>query len=144
MTDQMKAPAVYECVVVSLPEGKSGTELALDADETYLYWETINRSERTVDRPQAPAEKSREAQARFREEMRNYFEVAGRGASEIHKINIMLISRTTGEQILLTTGHPMIPDHAHPIFSRDSKRVLIQSGILTAGKALNLMVVHVP
>ena len=38
----------------------------------------------------------------------------------------------------------MRPDHAYPIFSRDSKRVLIQSGMLTNGKALNLMTVSIP
>ena len=58
--------------------------------------------------------------------------------------NIILIKRAMGEQILLSTGHPMTPDHAHPIFSRDSKRVLIQSALLTDGKNLNLMVINVP
>ncbi|MDR3187894.1 MAG: oligogalacturonate lyase family protein [Prevotellaceae bacterium] len=55
--------------------------------------------------------------------------------------SVYAINRQTGERILLTTGHRMRPDHAHPIVSRDSKRVLIQSGMLTNGKALNLMTV---
>ena len=63
---------------------------------------------------------------------------------DTHYGNITLIHRATGEQILLSTGHPMIPDHAHPIFSPDSKRVLIQSALLTNGKNLNLMVLNVP
>jgi len=58
--------------------------------------------------------------------------------------NIILIDRTTCEQILLSAGHPMRPDHAHPTFSRDGKRILIQSALLTDGKNLNLMVINVP
>jgi oligogalacturonide lyase len=57
------------------------------------------------------------------------------------KGSVYAINRQTGERILLTTGHRMRPDHTHPIFSKDSKRVLIQSGMLTNGKALNLMTV---
>jgi oligogalacturonide lyase len=38
----------------------------------------------------------------------------------------------------------MRPDHTHPIFSPDSKRVLIQSGLFSDGKNLNLMVVTPP
>ena len=60
------------------------------------------------------------------------------------KGSIYVINRETGERTLLTTDHRMRPDHAHPIFSRDSKRVLIQSGMLTNGRALNLMTVSVP
>jgi oligogalacturonide lyase len=58
--------------------------------------------------------------------------------------NIFLIDRSTGERILLTTDHKMRPDHTHPIFSPDSKRVLIQSGRLTDGKSLDLMEVAIP
>ncbi|MDR1417292.1 MAG: oligogalacturonate lyase family protein [Prevotellaceae bacterium] len=58
------------------------------------------------------------------------------------KGSVYAINRLTGERILLTTGHRMRPDHTHPIFSRDSKRVLIQSGLLTNGKSLNLMTVE--
>ena len=57
---------------------------------------------------------------------------------------IILINRATGERTLLSAGHPMRPDHAHPTFSRDSKRILFQSGLLTDGKNLNLMVVNIP
>ena len=60
------------------------------------------------------------------------------------KGNIFLINKATGEKILLTTDHKMKPDHTHPIFSPDSKRVLIQSGLLTDGKSLDLMEVSVP
>jgi oligogalacturonide lyase len=65
-------------------------------------------------------------------------------AGDTFKGSIYVIDRRTGERTLLTTGHRMRPDHAHPIFSRDSKRVLIQSGLLSDGKALNLMTVQVP
>jgi oligogalacturonide lyase len=58
--------------------------------------------------------------------------------------NIYLIDRHNGERILLTTDHKMHPDHAHPIFSPDSRRVAIQSGLLTNGKSLDLMVVDIP
>ena len=58
--------------------------------------------------------------------------------------SIYAINRATGERTLLTTGHIMRPDHTHPIVSKDSKRVLIQSGMLTDGKALNLMTVALP
>jgi len=59
------------------------------------------------------------------------------------KGSIYLINRLTGERKLLTTGHIMRPDHAHPIFSRNSKRILIQSGMLSGGRVLNLMTVEV-
>jgi oligogalacturonide lyase len=58
------------------------------------------------------------------------------------KGSVYAINRQTGERTLLTTGHRMRPDHTHPIFSRDSRRVLIQSGLLTNGKSLNLMTVE--
>jgi oligogalacturonide lyase len=68
----------------------------------------------------------------------------GRWATgDTFKGSVYLINRQTGERTLLTTGHRMKPDHAHPIFSPDSKRILIQSGMLTEGKALNLMTVEV-
>ncbi len=60
------------------------------------------------------------------------------------KGDIYLISRKNGQQILLTTDHKMKPDHTHPIFSPDSKRVLIQSGRLSDGQHLDLMTVDVP
>jgi oligogalacturonide lyase len=58
--------------------------------------------------------------------------------------SVYAISRETGERILLSTGHQMKPDHAHPRVSPDSKRVAIQSGLLTGGKRLCLMTVNLP
>ncbi len=58
--------------------------------------------------------------------------------------SVYLINRKTGRKHLLTTGHRMRPDHTHPNFSLDSKRVLIQSGLLTEGKSLDLMVIEIP
>jgi oligogalacturonide lyase len=58
--------------------------------------------------------------------------------------SLYLIDRTSGEIALLTTGHRMRPDHAHPTFSQDGKRILIQSGLLSGGASLDLMVVNVP
>jgi oligogalacturonide lyase len=58
--------------------------------------------------------------------------------------NITLIDRRDSRQRLLTTDHKMKPDHTHPIFSPDGKRVLIQSGHLTDGKSLDLMTVEIP
>jgi oligogalacturonide lyase len=63
---------------------------------------------------------------------------------DTHSGSIYLIDRENGKRTLLSAGHPMIPDHTHPIFSPDSKRVLIQSGVLTDGKILNLMEISVP
>ncbi len=57
---------------------------------------------------------------------------------------ITLIDRRDGRQRVLTTDHKMKPDHTHPIFSPDSKRVLIQSGHLTDGQSLDLMTVEIP
>jgi oligogalacturonide lyase len=56
--------------------------------------------------------------------------------------NVHLIDRRTGKRTLLTTGHRMRPDHAHPSFSPDGTRLLIQSGLLTDGARLSLIVVH--
>jgi oligogalacturonide lyase len=63
---------------------------------------------------------------------------------DTHKGSIFVINRETGERICLTAKHPMKPDHTHPIFSPDSKRILIQSGILNGGKSLNLLTVETP
>jgi oligogalacturonide lyase len=57
---------------------------------------------------------------------------------------VHLINRSSGETVLLSTGHRMRPDHAHPTFSPDSKRILIQSGLLSDGKSLDLMVIALP
>jgi oligogalacturonide lyase len=58
--------------------------------------------------------------------------------------NVWLINRKTGEMTLLTTDHKMRPDHTHPTFSTDSKRILIQSGRLSNGQSLDLMVIPIP
>jgi oligogalacturonide lyase len=58
--------------------------------------------------------------------------------------DIYLIDRTTGETTLLSTGHMMRPDHAHPTFSPDGKRILIQSGLLSNGTSLDLVVIPIP
>jgi WD40-like Beta Propeller Repeat len=60
------------------------------------------------------------------------------------KGDIYLIDRRSGARTLLTGGHVMRPDHAHPIFSADGRRVLVQSGRLTGGQSLDLVVVAVP
>ncbi|MDR1962621.1 MAG: oligogalacturonate lyase family protein [Planctomycetaceae bacterium] len=67
-----------------------------------------------------------------------------RAVGDTHKGSIFVINRETGERIRLTTGHPMKPDHTHPIFSPDGLRILIQSGILNEGKTLDLMTINVP
>jgi oligogalacturonide lyase len=58
--------------------------------------------------------------------------------------NVWLINRQTGAMTLLTTDHKMRPDHAHPTFSPDSKRILIQSGLLSNGQNLDLMIIPIP
>ena len=58
--------------------------------------------------------------------------------------NITLINVKTGEMRLLTTGHVMKPDHTHPYFSADNKRVLLQSGRFSEGKRLAIMIVDIP
>lgn len=58
--------------------------------------------------------------------------------------DVYLIDRRTGARRVLTSGHVMRPDHAHPIFSADGRRVLIQSGRLTNGASLDLAIVAVP
>ena len=58
--------------------------------------------------------------------------------------NVHLIDRHSGEMTLLSTGHKMRPDHAHPTFSPDSKRILIQSGLFTDGASLDVMVISLP
>ena len=58
--------------------------------------------------------------------------------------NLWLIDRRDGTRTLLTTDHKMKPDHTHPTFSEDCKRILIQSGKWTDGKRLQLVVVPVP
>jgi oligogalacturonide lyase len=55
--------------------------------------------------------------------------------------NVHLIDRKTGGRTLLSTGHRMRPDHAHPSFSPDGSRLLIQSGMLTDGQRLSLIII---
>ena len=57
--------------------------------------------------------------------------------------DITLIDRRTNAQKLLSTGHRMRPDHAHPSFSPDNGRLLVQSGMLTNGKSLALALIPV-
>jgi oligogalacturonide lyase len=58
--------------------------------------------------------------------------------------NITLIDRTTGEMTVLSTDHKMRPDHAHPTFHPGSRQILIQSGLLSGGASLDLMVITIP
>lgn len=57
---------------------------------------------------------------------------------------IHIINRRTGEIRLVSTGHVMKPDHTHPNFSPDGSRILVQSGMLSGGKSLDLMLIPVP
>lgn len=57
---------------------------------------------------------------------------------------IFLINRRTAEIRLVSTGHVMKPDHAHANFSPDGTRILLQSGMLSGGKSLDLMLISVP
>ena len=57
--------------------------------------------------------------------------------------NFHLIDRRNGKLTIMTTGHVMKPDHAHPTFSPDSTRILFQSGLLSGGRNLNLMTISV-
>lgn len=57
--------------------------------------------------------------------------------------NVWLIDRRSNKRTLLTTGHRMRPNHAHPSFSPDGTRILIQSGMLSDGQKLGLMVVPI-
>jgi oligogalacturonide lyase len=57
--------------------------------------------------------------------------------------NIHLIDRRNGKLTTITTGHVMKPDHAHPTFSPDSTRILFQSGLLSGGRNLNLMMISI-
>jgi oligogalacturonide lyase len=57
---------------------------------------------------------------------------------------VFLINRRTAEITLVSTGHVMKPDHTHPNFSPDGTRILVQSGMLSGGKSLDLMIIPVP
>ena len=65
-------------------------------------------------------------------------------AGDTFEGNIYLIDRHNYETMLMTTDHKMKPDHTHPFFSPDGKRILFQSGLLSNGKNLNLMTVDIP
>lgn len=65
------------------------------------------------------------------------------GASDNFEGEVYLINSMTGERKLLTANHRMKPDHTHPSFSPDNARILIQSGYLTDGKKLSLMIVNI-
>lgn len=65
-------------------------------------------------------------------------------ASDNFEGEVYLINCKTGEKTLLTANHVMTPDHTHPTFSPDNTRMLIQSGYVTGGKRLNLMVINIP
>jgi oligogalacturonide lyase len=58
--------------------------------------------------------------------------------------SIWLIETATGKRTQLVSNTRMRPDHAHPKFSPDSRRVLFQSGYLTNGERLQLMMVNIP
>ncbi len=62
------------------------------------------------------------------------------------KRNLYLIDRHTGEMMLLTTGHKeTAADHPHPTFSADSKKIQIQSSMLSAdNRSMNICIVPVP
>lgn len=57
---------------------------------------------------------------------------------------VYLINCKTGERTLLTANHIMKPDHTHPSFSPDNKRVYIQSGHFSNGEKLALMLIDIP
>lgn len=57
---------------------------------------------------------------------------------------VTLINRQTGQQTVLTTGHLMRPDHTHPTFFTDNRQILIQSGLLSGGQSLDLMILTIP
>lgn len=58
--------------------------------------------------------------------------------------NVHVIDRKTLKRTLVTAGHRMRPDHAHPSFSPDGTRILLQSGMMTDGERLSLMIAPVP
>lgn len=60
--------------------------------------------------------------------------------------NLYLIDRRSHEMMLLSTGHKTTArDHVHPTFSRDGRRIEIQSAMLSAnGREMNICIVPVP
>jgi oligogalacturonide lyase len=65
--------------------------------------------------------------------------VGDSGPGDIH-----LIDLRSGEVILLSTGHVMRPDHAHPAFHPNGKEIIIQSGLITGGMKLDIMTIVIP
>lgn len=65
-------------------------------------------------------------------------------ASDNFEGEVYLINCLTGERHLLTAGHRMRPDHTHPSFSPDNNRILIQSGYVSDGRKLDLVVINIP
>jgi oligogalacturonide lyase len=57
---------------------------------------------------------------------------------------VFLIDRRDGHSRLVSTGHIMKPDHTHPNFSPNGRSILVQSGMLSGGKSLDLMLIPVP
>lgn len=55
--------------------------------------------------------------------------------------SVWVIDNQTGHRYHIASNTRMKPDHAHPSFSPDGKRLLFQSGHFTDGKRLNLMMV---
>ena len=62
------------------------------------------------------------------------------------KRNVYLIDRKTREMILLSAGHKeTAADHPHPTFSADSKKIEIQSAMLSAdNRSMNICIIPVP
>lgn len=60
--------------------------------------------------------------------------------------NLYLIDRRTHEMMLLSTGHKTTArDHVHPTFSRDGRRIEIESAMLSPnGRDMNICIVPVP
>lgn len=55
--------------------------------------------------------------------------------------SVWLINNETGQRHHIATETRMRPDHSHPAFSPDCKKMIFQSGHFTNGKRLNLMMV---
>jgi oligogalacturonide lyase len=60
--------------------------------------------------------------------------------------NIYLIDRHTNEMILLSAGHKATAaDHPHPTFSADSRKIEIQSAMLSKdSRSMNICIIPVP
>ncbi len=65
-------------------------------------------------------------------------------ASDNFEGEVYLIDCQTGQRHLFTANHRMQPDHTHPSFSPDNSRMMIQSGYVSDGKKLDIVVVNIP